>query len=92
VNRILADYEGRGLVALAVNHGDKSETVAAYFEKERFKLTAVRQEKDEVGRALGVKVYPTFYVIDAEGIVSWRSASYDEDLLRSELDRVAPRK
>lgn len=77
---------------LAVNFGDKSETVAAYFEKERFKLTAVRQKKDEVSRAFGVQVYPTFYVIDSEGNVSWRSASYDEDLLKSELDRVAPRK
>ena len=92
MNRIFADYEGRGLEVWAVNFGDKPETVAAYFEKERFKLTPVRQEKDEVSRALGVQVYPTFYVIDAQGIVSWRSVSFDEDLLRSELDRVVPRK
>ena len=89
LNRILADYEGRGLAVLAVNYGDKSETVAGYFEKERFKLTAVLQKKDDVSRAFGVQVYPTFCVIDAEGIVSWRSASYDEDLLKAELDRVA---
>jgi protein-disulfide isomerase-like protein with CxxC motif len=88
----MSDYAGRGLAILAVNYGDKPETIAAYFEKQGFTLTAVRQKKDELSRAFGIQAYPTFYVINGEGIVSWRSAAFDEANLRSELDRVAPLK
>jgi hypothetical protein len=77
---------------VAVNFGDKPETIAAYFEKQDFKITALRQNKDEASRAFGVLAYPTIYVISGEGTVAWRSAAFDEEILRSELDRVAPKK
>ncbi len=75
---------------LAIDFGDKAETVAAYFRNERFALTPLLQESDEVSRAFGVQSYPTNYLIDADGKVAWRMVAFDEAAFRSVLDRVAP--
>lgn len=92
LERLFKEYEKRGVSVLAVNFGDTPETIAAYFEKEKFTMTPLRQRKDELGRAFGVRVYPTNYVIGPDGRVAYRAVGFDESDLRSALEKVAPKK
>jgi thiol-disulfide isomerase/thioredoxin len=87
LQKLQKEYEKRGVVVLAVNFGDQAETISTYFEREGFTFSAVRQSKDEISRAFGVRVYPTLYVIDAEGRIAWRGAGLDEPMLRAVLDK-----
>ena len=80
----------RGVEMLAVDFGDKAETIVAYFKKERFEMTPLQQEGDEVSRAFGVQTYPTNYLLDASGKVAWRMVGFDEAAFRAVLDKVAP--
>lgn len=77
---------------VAVDFGDKPETIAAYFAKEKFGLTPARQERNEVSFALGVRTYPTTYVVGADGKVKWRAIGFDIAPLRAALEAVAPAK
>jgi thiol-disulfide isomerase/thioredoxin len=92
LERLFKEYGKRGVAGVTVNFGDKAETIRAYFEKEKFTMTPVRQQKDEVSRRFGVRAYPTNYVIDAEGKVAWRAVGFDEAGLRSALEKIAPEK
>lgn len=87
-----AEYAKRGLAAVAVNFGDQAETIAAYFAKEKLSLTPARQEKGEVSEAFGVRTYPTTYLVGADGKVAWRAVGFDEESLRSALEKIAPAK
>ena len=75
---------------LAVDYGDKPETVAAYFKKERFALTPLIQDGNEVSGEFGVQTYPTTYLLDSDRKVAWRMVGFDEAAFRSVLDKVAP--
>jgi len=75
---------------LAVDYGDRPETVAAYFKNERFELTPLIQDGNEVSGAFGVQAYPTNYLLDADRRVAWRMVGFDEAAFRSVLDVVAP--
>lgn len=86
------EYAKRGLVAVAVNFGDKPETVRAYFEKERITMTPVLQSENKVSRAYGIQAYPTTYVLGPDGKVAWRAVGFDELGLRSALEKIAPPK
>jgi hypothetical protein len=86
------EFSKRGVAMVAVDFGDPPETIAAYFSKAKLGLTPVRQEKDEVSRALGVRSYPTTYVVGADGKVKWRAVGFDEAALRAALEAVAPAK
>jgi AhpC/TSA family protein len=86
------EYAERGLVAWAVNFGDKPETVRAYFEKERISMPPLLQIENKVSKAFGVQAYPTTYVLGPDGKVAWRAVGFDETSLRSALEKVAPPK
>ena len=86
------EYAKRGLIALAVNFGDKPETVRACFEKERITMTPLLQNENKVSKAFGVQAYPTTYVLGPDGKVAWRAVGFDETSLRSALEKVAPAK
>jgi thioredoxin-like negative regulator of GroEL len=86
------EYAKRGVAMVAVNFGDRQETIAVYLAKEKLALVAARQEKGEVSDAFGVRTYPTTYVIAPDGKVAWRMVGFDEASLRSALDKVAPAK
>jgi hypothetical protein len=77
---------------VAVDFGDKPETIAAYFEREKIGLTPARQERNEVSFALGVRTYPTTYLVGADGKVNYRAIGLDEAKLRAALEAVAPAK
>ena len=89
---LVTEYGKRGLAALAVNFGDKPETVAAYFEKEKIALVPLLQRQDEVARAFCVRTYPVSYLIGADGKVAWRMAGLDETALKAKLEEIAPAK
>jgi peroxiredoxin/outer membrane lipoprotein-sorting protein len=90
LQKLNAAYAARGLVTVAVNHGDEPETIRAYFEKEKFTFTPVVQRKGELSDAFGVRSYPTSYLIGPDGKVVWRMAGFDEISLRTALDKLLP--
>lgn len=92
LQRFQQEFAKRGVTMLAVDFGDAPETIAAYFAKESFGFTPARQAKNEVSFALGVRSYPTTYVVGADGKVKWRAVGFDETALRAALEAVAPAK
>jgi len=90
MQRLHDEFANRGVQFLAVNFGDSPETIRAYFEKERFTFTPVRQDGDDVSSAFGVQSYPTNYVLGPDGRVAWRAVAFDEAALRVALGKIAP--
>lgn len=92
LQRIQEEFSKRGVAMVAVDFGDQPETIAAYFAKEKFGLTPAQQARNEASFALGVRSYPTTYVVGADGRVKWRAVGFDEAALRAALEAVAPAK
>jgi peroxiredoxin/outer membrane lipoprotein-sorting protein len=88
LKQLYAEYSERGLVLLAVNFGDQSDVVRAYFEKEKFGFTAALQKKDEVSQAFGLRAYPTNYVVGADGKIAYRATGFDERSLKAAVEKV----
>ncbi len=80
------------MIVLAVNLGDSADKVKKYFEKNSFTMKPVLQKKDEISTAYGVQAYPTNYVVGPDGKIAHRSVSYQEEALRTALDKLAPKK
>ncbi len=66
-------YNSKELIILRVNAKESRETVQKYVEKNPTKLTILLDEKDKVGRLMGVWVHPTTYLIDRQGKIRYRS-------------------
>jgi len=70
------------VVILALNHGDKRDVVADYWEDEGFTFEAVLDLKRRNAGALGVAAFPTNIVVGADGKVTYASVGFDEDQIR----------
>ena len=79
-------------MGLAVNFGDKPETVAAYFSREKLSMIPLLQKKGETSSAFGIRAYPTTYLIGPDATIRWRGVGFDEASLKKELDTLLPAK
>ena len=41
-----------------------------------------------LGKAYGVKAYPTNYLVDPDGKIVWRGVGFDEPALRAALAKI----
>lgn len=84
----------RGLELIAVNRGDSEETIRKYVQEGKFTFPIVMGGKGEqytLGKAYGVRAYPTNYLLDSEGKVAWRGVGFSpatEKTLRDAIEKL----
>ena len=66
-------YRPKGLVVFRMNTKESRETVNKFLEKNPFDLPILLDEKNKVGKLLGVWVHPTSYLVDVKGLIRYRA-------------------
>jgi thiol-disulfide isomerase/thioredoxin len=77
INQLAKTFAPRGLAVLAVNTGlnDSESKARAYWKKNGFLYHAGFDRYFDVGQSFGVRGVPTVVMVDAWGIVRYKSAS-----------------
>ena len=52
---------------------ESRETIEKFLEKNPINIPILLDEKNEVGRMLGVWVHPTSYLVDRKGVIQYRT-------------------
>ena len=73
------------VVFLCVNKGDAPSVIKRYWDLKGYTMQAVTQEGTEVSDAFGVLGFPTVYVIGPDGMIRYRSASFEPQAIRKAL-------
>jgi peroxiredoxin len=68
-----AQYQPKGLVLFRVDTKESRETVQKFLGKNLSPLPILLDEKNKVGKLLGVWVHPTSYLVDVKGMVRYRA-------------------
>lgn len=58
---------------LRINTKESQDTIHKFLEKNPTKVTILLDEKNKVGKLLGVWVHPTSYLVDSKGILRYRA-------------------
>ena len=66
-------YQSRGLALFRIDTKESRETVAKFLKKNPLDLPVLLDEKNKVGKLLGVWVHPTSYLVDARGMLRYRT-------------------
>ena len=56
-----------------INTKESRETINKFLEKNPSNIPVLLDEKNKVGKMLGVWVHPTSYLIDAQGMLRYRA-------------------
>lgn len=83
------ELKSKGLEIVAVNANDTEKRVLDYIGEGKFTFPIVmggRGEQYAVGKAYGVRAYPTNYLVGPDGKILWRGVGFDEPALRSALE------
>jgi hypothetical protein len=59
-------------VAFRVNTKESRETINKFLGKNPSNITILLDEKNKVGKLLGLWVHPTSYLVDAKGLLRYR--------------------
>ncbi len=69
---LYSQYQSKGLVMFRINTKESRETVNKFLEKNPSKVPILLDEKNKVGKLLGIWVHPTSYLVDAKGMLQYR--------------------
>lgn len=92
LQQIYDEWQGRGLVLLAVNLGESRSEVEYFMQLQGLSFTVVLDSEGEVAGQYGVHAIPATFFIDREGIIqevhvgAFRSAAEIEDSLNQLFD------
>jgi thiol-disulfide isomerase/thioredoxin len=70
VERLNEEFEGKGLVVLAVNVGESRKTVKKYLDQHPRKTRIVLTDDTNLAAMFAAKSYPIYVVIDRDGNIS----------------------
>jgi hypothetical protein len=85
------ELKDKGLEIVAVNRGDTAEQIQKYVREEKFSFPIVMAGSGEqytLGKAYGVNVYPTNFLVDESGKIVWRGLGFNETVLRNALAKL----
>lgn len=94
LQEIYQELKGKGFEIVAVNRGDTEDVITQFFTEQKFSFRPVMGgigEQYTVGKAFGVRAYPTNYLLDSQGKVLWRGVGYGantEKELRDEIGKA----
>ena len=66
------------MVLFRVNTKESRETIQKFLEKTPSSLPILLDEKNKVGKLLGVWVHPTSYLVDTKGMLRYRAVGVAE--------------
>ena len=72
LDKIYTNLKDKGLVVIATNAMDSREYIAAIAQRYSLKMPLLCDESSENQKAFGVFGYPTFFIIDKDGIIRKR--------------------
>lgn len=85
--KVALDHFNRGdfklpanVVGLYINSLDKEEKLAQYAQKVKIPFTTISTTK-EIGEQYGVYAYPTFYLIDEQGVIEAVMEGYRKEFI-----------
>lgn len=84
LQKMFTELKGKGFDVIAINRGDSEAVITQYFNENSYTFRTVMGgvgEQYTVGKAFGVRAYPTNYLVDSEGKVLWRGVGYSEQAL-----------
>ena len=73
LQKLYSQYQSRGLIFYRVNSKEKSETIKRFIEKESLNVPVLIDKTGHTERLFGVWVHPTTYLINRQGLVSYRT-------------------
>ncbi|NWF56019.1 MAG: TlpA family protein disulfide reductase [Syntrophaceae bacterium] len=78
MEKFYRQYQPKGLVLFRLNTKESRETIRKFLEKNPSPLPILLDEKNKVGKLLGVWVHPTSYWVDAKGMLRYRAVGVAE--------------
>lgn len=73
LEKLNSEYQSRGLVILRIDTKESRETINKFLERHPTNIQILLDEKNKVGKLLGVWVHPTSYLVDSRGLVQYRA-------------------
>jgi len=78
MEKFYSQYQPKGLVLFRLNTKESRETIRKFLEKNPSPLPILLDEKNKVGKLLGVWVHPTSYLVDSKGMLRYRAVGVAE--------------
>lgn len=76
---------GEEVVFLNIDKGDSAEVVRKFWKEKGYSMRAVLQDGTAASDEFGVVGYPTLYLLDPDGIITYGANEFDEGKLRKLL-------
>lgn len=73
LQKLYNQYQSRGLIFYRISSKEEPETINQFMEKESLNLPVLIDKTGQTDRQFGVWVHPTTYLIDRQGLVSYRT-------------------
>jgi len=73
LEKFYGQYESKGLLLFRMNTKESRESIQKFLEKNPSSLPILLDEKNKVGKLLGVWVHPTSYLVDSKGMLRYRA-------------------
>jgi peroxiredoxin len=73
LGKLYGRFHSKGLVVFRVDTKESRETVRGFLERNPSPIPVLLDEKNRVGKMLGVWVHPTSYIIDCKGLLQYRA-------------------
>jgi len=73
LEKLYGQYQSKNFVLFRIGTKESREKVAKFLEKNPLRLPILLDEKNKVGKLLGVWAHPTSYLVDTKGMLRYRS-------------------
>jgi thiol-disulfide isomerase/thioredoxin len=87
LNKMLAQFHGKGFDIFSVNLGDDAATVSKIWNEGKFSMHAVLHG-DKVSQAYHIEAIPTNYVVGPDGKILARFVGFDDQGIRTALAKA----
>lgn len=87
--QLAREYGGRGLKVYALNVDEDARAIPAFVEEVKVSLPILLDENAEVAeRTLGVKMMPTTFLVDRQGVVRFVHEGFSEGVLQRYQEEI----
>lgn len=86
---VYRDYQGKGLVVLAIDVGEDAGKVERYIRENEYSFPVLLDDDKSVSEAYGVRSIPVSVLLDTEGRVAYQFVgAMNENQMRSAIDSL----
>ncbi len=73
MQKLYDQYQSKGLIFYRIDSKEKAETIKQFMEKESLNMPVLIDGNGRTERLFGVWAHPTTYLINRQGLVSFRA-------------------